>query len=311
MNETELSQTEVVDVTEEVQAAAQEDTSLLSLYSYVGGGNEDQIQLRQNILTVLANLGGDMIRLGNGNYMFGLSPKGIQLGSAEFDNAVFSVNLAGLVKAAAFYCTGGDISGTSISDIAEGTNLSIQGWGMDMTFTAYDYRKVTWGTGTIKMADGQSFSIAAGDTGNMAAITYIYFDKSVSTTTLQVTTTAANAVGTDKILIAVAQNNSDTTSSAIFQVFGGKGGQIIPVDAIAANSASVNEFLSNTAQIKDAIITNAKIYSMAVDKLTAGTISVAANVGGSNVKIDGGNNRILINDGSYDRILLGYLAGKF
>ena len=41
---------------------------------------------------------------------------------------------------------------------------------------------------------------------------------------------------------------------------------------MAANSASVNEFISNTAQIKNAIITSAKIFSLDVGKLTTGSI---------------------------------------
>jgi hypothetical protein len=52
---------------------------------------------------------------------------------------------------------------------------------------------------------------------------------------------------------------------------------MLTVDNIAANSASVNEFISNTAQIKDAIITNAKIVSLEVSKLTAGSI-VSKNI---------------------------------
>lgn len=41
------------------------------------------------------------------------------------------------------------------------------------------------------------------------------------------------------------------------------------------------------------------------------TLSGDIQVGGANVKIDGANGRILINDGSYDRVLLGYQSGGF
>lgn len=34
-------------------------------------------------------------------------------------------------------------------------------------------------------------------------------------------------------------------------------------------------------------------------------------LGVSNVKLDGNNKRIIINDGTNDRVLIGYLAGKF
>jgi hypothetical protein len=102
---------------------------------------------------------------------------------------------------------------------------------------------------------------------------YIYLDKTTSITVLQKTTTAATSIGKNKILIAVAAPNIDVLSIATFQAFGGRGGTLLTVDNIAANSASVNQFVSNTAQIKDAVITNAKIASLGVDKLIAGTIT--------------------------------------
>jgi len=73
----------------------------------------------------------------------------------------------------------------------------------------------------------------------------------------------------------------------------------------------IDNVLVKNADIEDLAVTNAKILSLVVSKLTTGTISVVANVGNGNVKIDGGNKRILINDGTNDRILIGYLAGKF
>jgi hypothetical protein len=45
--------------------------------------------------------------------------------------------------------------------------------------------------------------------------------------------------------------------------------------------------------------------------ISTGTNEVALNVGNGNVKIDGANKRIIINDGTNDRILLGFLSGKF
>lgn len=43
----------------------------------------------------------------------------------------------------------------------------------------------------------------------------------------------------------------------------------------------------------------------------AGTNSAALAVGDGKVLLDGGNKRIVINDGTNDRVLIGYLAGKF
>ncbi|MDD2778527.1 MAG: hypothetical protein PHI16_06535, partial [Methanocellales archaeon] len=187
---------------------------------------------------------------------------------ADRATAPFRVTPAGAVVASDITITGGSASGILLSSLSAGSELAIQGWQFSGTFSATDYNTVAWTSGTIILMDGTTFSITAGNTGNMAALTYIYFSKTASTTVLQTTTTASTAVGSNKILMAVAQNNTDTSSKATFQVFGGTGGQLLTVDNIAANSASTNEFISNTAQIKDAIITSAKIADLEASKIT-------------------------------------------
>jgi hypothetical protein len=173
------------------------------------------------------------------------------------------------------------------------TNISAQGWTNTCAFSATDYNTIAWGAGTFTTAGGTAYSIDAGNTGNMAAATYIYLDIAVSTTVLQTTTTAATAVGSGKVLIATAAPNTDITSKAGVQVFGGIGGHILLVDNIAANSASTNEFVSNTAQIANLVVTNAKINDLAVSKLTTGTITskeitLAVAAGTGDVKIQAG-----------------------
>ena len=161
----------------------------------------------------------------------------------------------------------------TMTNLQAGSEIAIQGWQFNGAFSATDADTAAWGAGTLTLLDGTTYSIGAGNTGNISALTYIYLDIAVSTTAFQTTTTAATAVGSGKILVAVAQNNSDATSKATFQVFGGSGGQMVAVGNLAANSATTNEFISNTAQIKDLIVTNAKINDLVVSKLTAGTIT--------------------------------------
>jgi hypothetical protein len=255
------------------------------------------------------------IRLGSGAKSIILDIQtGMYIGAEQFTSAPFSVDFDGKVIASNIEITGGSVSGVSLSGLASGTDINIFGWTSTMTFSATDYRTVTWTSGVITLADGTTFNIGTGNTGNMAALTYIYFDKAVSTTALQVTTTAATAVGANKILIAVAQNNSDTLSKATLQVFGGKGGQLITVDQIAANSASTNEFISNTAQIKDAVITSAKIASLNADVINAGTITgrtlrtiAPASGTGSSIVIEGGSDKII--KFYYDATLRGSIKG--
>jgi len=192
--------------------------------------------------------------------------------SSSVDNATAYILKTGVAKFQSVTLTGSVIA----TDFQPGTDIAIQGWSSSVAFVASDYRTVTWsagGTGQIKILDGTTYTIAAGTTGNISAKTYIYLDINVSTTVLQITTTAATAVGKGKILVCVAENNADTSSKASFQAFGGYGGNSLFVDSLAANSASTNEFVSNTAQIKDLIVTNAKINDLVVSKLTSGSIT--------------------------------------
>jgi hypothetical protein len=52
---------------------------------------------------------------------------------------------------------------------------------------------------------------------------------------------------------------------------------------------------------------SAYVSKAGADQVLSGSVQV----GNGNVKIDGVNKRILINDGSYDRILIGYQSGGF
>ena len=127
---------------------------------------------------------------------------------------------------------------------------NLRGWTHTMVFSATADDQVDWTAGTITLNDEvTTFSISAGNTGAMIALTYVYFDINVSKTELQVTTTATNAIGMGKIMIAVAQNNADATKLAIFQVFGGAGGVgtfISTASQIAANIITANEMLVNS-----------------------------------------------------------------
>jgi len=122
-------------------------------------------------------------------------------------------------------------------------NLALQSWTINCAFSSTDLNTVSWGSGVITLADGETFSIDAGNTGNMSARTYIYLDIGVSETVLQTTTTPATAVGNGKKLIATAVND---TATATFQVFGGVGGLFINGDVIAANSIVANQINTST-----------------------------------------------------------------
>ncbi len=174
--------------------------------------------------------------------------------------------------------------------------LSIQGWTSDLTFSASDNDTVAWTLGTIKLTDGTTFSIVAGNTGNMSATTYIYFDKAVSETVLQTTTTAATAVGANKILIAVAGNVA-VGKLAEFQVFGGKGGvsKLITADNIAASTITANEIAANTITSNKLSVSQLSAIAADLGSITAGTITgtiLQTASSGYRIKVNGSNNKI-------------------
>jgi hypothetical protein len=160
-----------------------------------------------------------------------------------------------------------------ITAIVKDEQLSIKGWTSDIIFSATDSDTVAWAAGTIRLTDGKAFVIASGNTGNISALTYIYFDKGLSETALQTTTTAATAIGANKILIAVAQNVT-SPKDAEFQAFGGSGGigKLITADNIAADTITANEMAANSVTATEIDVATLDAISADMGTLTAGTI---------------------------------------
>lgn len=207
---------------------------------------------------------------------------------------------AAIVAGAVTTTSGSSVDGTYLVPYTVTSGkaaLALVGWTQTCAFTVTDADTIAWGSGTLTLSDGTAYSISAGNTGNMAAKTYIYLDVGVSTTVYQTTTTAATAIGDDKILLAIAQNG---TGEATFMLLNNNSYNIdaanivagsitaneiaastITANKIATNTITANElttgaFVTTTANITDAIITSAKISDLSVAKLTAGTISSKA-----------------------------------
>lgn len=188
--------------------------------------------------------------------------------------------------ATGFTLNGMYISQAVLASIAAGSALEIQNWQFTGVFSATDYRVVAWTAGTLTLADGTTYSIDAGNTGNIAATTYIYFSLVASTTVLQKSTTASNAVGAGKVLICVASPNAITTSKATFQVFGGTGGVFVNGTQIADSSIS-------SGQVVDGAITSGK-SNLALRGWTQTCVFSSA----SNVQVNWGSGTFTASDGT-------------
>lgn len=173
-------------------------------------------------------------------------------------------------------------------------NESLQGWSSSLAFSVTDADTVAWAAGDVILSGGTTYSITSGNTGNMSALTYIYLDKDTSTTELQTTTTASDSVGDGKILIAVAENSSD---EAIYQVFGGQGGNKITATQIEDSSITTSQIQANTITASD----------IAANTITANEIA-ANTITGTEITA---NTKISINDTTFgnDGIQLDYNSG--
>lgn len=162
-----------------------------------------------------------------------------------------------------------------------------------ITFSSVDNNTAAWTEGVIYFANGShSLKITAGNTGNIAATTYVYYDEDKSPV-LQTTTNPANAAGSRRFLLAIVELGET-----------GKDCKITPT--IAAGLVVSN---LTAEQIAAGTITANEISGDQLDVVAAktGTLNVDEyiTVGVSNIKIDGANKRIIVNDGTTNRIVIG------
>ena len=211
----------------------------------------------------------------------------------------FTVTQAGVLS-----CTGATVSGgitTTAGSSLDGqylgaasvasaaVNLAMRGWDQTCAFTATDLDTVSWGAGSFVASDGTTYAIGAGNTGNMAAKTYIYLDIAVSTVAYQTTTTAATAVGNGKVLVAIAQNG------AVEPTFMVLNDQSLNIDAssIVASSITANEIAANTITGANILTLNISGKNATFDTGTIGGLTMAASTltataGGNTTTISSG-----------------------
>ena len=165
----------------------------------------------------------------------------------------------------------------------------------NIKFSITNYHEISWAAGTIIMSDGKEYSIASGSQA-FSGTNIIYFKPTTSETVLQFSATLADGMGSDRLAIAYCVENSNTALGAQVIPMGYHGGirawggenivaRTIVADQIGLNSLVSNlvttgEFITLSAQIKNAIITDAHIVNLSATKITAGTMNAARINGG-------------------------------
>lgn len=188
-------------------------------------------------------------------------------------SAPFRVTEAGVVYATSLEHSGGSISGVPISGIPNNssTDISLLEKTHTMTFSVTDNNTIAWSSGTITLSNGRTFSINSGNTGNMAALTYIYLDPAVSSTALQTTTTASTAMGANKVLIGTAQNNSVSASYIPY----GPGQPLVDGANIGALSITASQIAASTITAAKLSVSTLSAITADLGTITAGTVTGA------------------------------------
>ena len=197
----------------------------------------------------------------------------------------------------------------------------------DIVFSSVDNNTAQWTSGKIYFANGtDSGTIDAGNTGDISATTYVYYDRE-KLGTLQTTTNVANATGLNKLLVAIVEQGAAGKDCKItpiiaagLNVTGITADQIaagtITANEIAANTITANEIAANTItanEIAAGTITSSEISAGAVtaDKISVTNLAaISADLGVVNIGgASNGSGVLNIKDGSGNIIIKGDNAG--
>lgn len=146
-------------------------------------------------------------------------------------------------------------------------NIADLGWTQTCVFSKTDADTVSWGAGSFISANGTTYAISAGNTGNMTAKTYIYLDLNMSSSVYQISTNIADPIGPGKVLIAVAENGASSATYMLVQTT-----QIVG-DNILANTINANKITAGS--ITATQISSSYVYAgtISANQINAGTLT--------------------------------------
>lgn len=148
--------------------------------------------------------------------------------------------------------------------IAAALTASAQTFSTNIVFSSSNYRTVAWTSGSVVTANG-TYAVNSGNTGNMAALTYIYWDK---TATLKTTTTYSVVVNDAYLLLCVAWLATDTVN--------GFAGYVPAVGVLGVTDVNILANSVSTGTLQAGAVTAAKINVAQLSAISAdmGTLTV-------------------------------------
>ena len=138
--------------------------------------------------------------------------------------------------------------------IAGRLNKAAQTFNSNITFSSTDHDTVAWTSGTIQFVDGAKYAISSGNTGNMTAHTFVFFDPAISTSVLQVTTDYADTLQENAIILCNAQNSGSGDLEAFFVSYNSANLNVnqLSVNVLSALSANMGDLTTGTITLSDA-----------------------------------------------------------
>jgi hypothetical protein len=264
---------------------------------------ETELALPYGVQEMVQNVGGlsifsNAFRRGAGNKIFGNDENGIWLGAADYPSAPFRVDYDGhLIASSADLTASGYTKIAIFKQDSIPTSVSIGDLWFDTDDANKLYRAGSAGADAITSGEWELVR----DTDIDQALSDASNASSAASTAQEA---ADNAQNTADSKINVFAQDTVPTSLAVGDLWYDTNDENKPYRAasVGADQITSGEWeLVNDLRAADAL-------------LKAGSSQVLTGdiqVGGSNVKIDGDNANIIINDGSYDRILIGYQSGGF
>ncbi len=163
----------------------------------------------------------------------------------------------------------------------------------DIEFSSTDNDTAAWTQGTINFADGVvTETIAAGNTGDISATTYVYYDAGIKGA-LQTTTDPSVAIDDLKTLIAIVQEGA-----------AGKSCQIVPTTAAGL---VVTDITANNIQGNQLDVLAANTGTLTVDESL--TMNAAGHIKGGQTDYDTGTGYWLGYTGAAYKFSIGNDAG--
>ena len=187
--------------------------------------------------------------------------------------------------------SGSVLSGDFLVDgsvLAEKMTAQAQSFNLNLSFTPSDHNTVTWNSGNIILANLNFTALNSGTTGDMSGLTYIYFN---GTSTLQVTTDYATAIGENVLLLAVCKPAGNSSQQAF--VVPAIGVAFLNEENLSANSISANKLQANSVTASKINVSSLSAISADMGSITAGQVVV------------GSSNKLWLNDAADGALQIG------